>query len=395
MKYFLSALGIICPLGKNKEEVFTNLIAGSTSGVIPRDGFIPNKSVALGSVTSQLPKMPPALKSHDTRCNRLLLAAYLQIETEVQDAIKKYGKNRIAIIIGSGTSDIDEVQQAIDHCIQTNAKLPPLDDSSLEIASPSQFLAECTGLSNISYTVSTACTSSAKAFIAAQNLLNLGLCDAVLVGGADNLCKLTVNGFYALESISEKVCNPFSKNRNGITLGEGAAIFLMTKEQSEIALLGAGESSDAYHKTSPDPQGKGALSAMQKALQQAALNPDDVDYLNLHGTGTILNDSMESLAVATLSDKIYCSSTKPLTGHTLGSAGVIEIALCWLLLSPLNHDNYLPPHIWDGEADESLAKLNFVEKNKKLQKLSICMSNSFAFGGSNASLIIGKACTKA
>jgi 3-oxoacyl-[acyl-carrier-protein] synthase-1 len=387
-QFFLPCMGIVCALGENKDAVFANMVIGSTDGVIAHYDFIPHKSVKLATILSDLPEIPSKLKIHNTRCNQILLAAYLQIESEVQEAIKKYGKNRIAIILGSGTSGIDEVQRAVDE----DSELPRLDYNALEIASPSQFLAEYTGLTNISYTVSTACTSSAKAFVSAQNLLNLGFCDAVIVGGSDNLCKLTVNGFYALESVSTEICNPFSKNRNGITIGEGAAIFLMTKEKSEIALLGAGESSDAYHKTSPDPQGNGAMAAINKALNQADLSPSDIDYVNLHGTATILNDNMESCVMAKLFADTYSSSTKPMTGHTLGSAGVIELALCWLVLSKLNEKNLLPPHIWDGQYDESLEKLRFVEKGNNIapKKLKICMSNSFAFGGSNSSLILGR-----
>ena len=391
LNFFLPALGIVCPLGNNKNTVFYNLILGNTDGVVSRDNLIPNTVVKLGVVSSQLPKIPARLNIYNTRCNRLLLAAYLQIQDEVKTAIEKYGKSRIAVIVGSGTSDIDEIQKGVEKYLTDNVFPESFTNNNFDIASQSQFLSKYIGLTGINYTVSTACTSSAKAFVSAQNLLNMGFCDAVIVAGSDSLCKLTVNGFYALESISEKNCNPFSKNRDGIVLGEGSAIFLMTKEKSDIALLGIGESSDAYHKTSPDPTGNGAFTAMENALIQADIKVEDIDYINLHGTGTILNDSMESIAVTSLfPNKPYCSSTKPLTGHTLGSASIIEIALCWLLLSELNCNNLLPPHIWDRMIDNSIEKLNLLKKDTSLKEISICMSNSFAFGGSNASLIIGK-----
>lgn len=392
-KFFLSALGIVCPLGSSKEEVFANLIEGNTKNIIARENFILGKKIKLGSVVSDLAQIPSEFPSYDIRCNQLLLTAYLQIKTEADAAIKKYGHNRVGVIIGSGTSGIDEGQQAVEHCVKHGQYPQNFDYNFLEMGAPAKFLAEYLGLKSIFYTVSTACSSSAKAFASAANLINLGLCDAVLVGGSDTLCKLTVSGFSSLEAVSEDICNPLSRNRSGITLGEGAALFLMTKEPSDIALLGVGESSDAYHITSPDPEGKGATLAMKNALREANLKPEDVDYINLHGTATELNDQMESLAVHSLfRDKVYCSSTKPLTGHTLGSAGAIEAGLCWLLLSQLNKNQELPPHLWDGEVDPTLAKLKLVEKNHKvdLKRLSVCLSNSFAFGGSNATVILGK-----
>ena len=390
-KLFLSALGIASSLGFSKKEVFDNLLKGSLKNVIWRDNIIADKKVKLATVINELPEIPEQFKFCNTRCNRLLLASYLQIKDEVQEMIKKYGKDRIAVIIGSSTSGIEESQSGIESYLK-NGKYPnDFDYTLLEMGSPAKFLANFLGLEGIFYTVSTACSSGAKAFVSARNMINLNLCDAVLVGGSDSLCQLTVAGFNALESVSDNICNPFSVNRNGITLGEGSALFLLSKEVSEIELLGVGESSDAYHTTSPDLEGKGAVIAIEAALKEADLKCEDIDYINLHGTGTKLNDQMESMVVNNLfGDKVYCSSTKPLTGHTLGSSGIIEIGLCWLLLQKFNENKNLPPHIWDGEFDLNLPKLNLVKMNDKADKLSICLSNSFAFGGSNASVIIGK-----
>ncbi len=391
-KVYLSALGIVCALGSSKEEVFQNLVNGNNSSFVDRVDFSSEKIFKVASPEAVLPEIPTSLSAYNTRCNRLLLQAYNQIENQVQNAIHKYGKTRIAVIIGSCTSGIDEGQRAIQNYLEENDYPPDFDYRFLEMASPSEFLAKYIGLQNIFYTISTACSSSAKVFSSAKNLINLGICDAVLVGGSDSLCKLTVNGFSSLQAVTETICNPFSKNRSGITLGEGAALFLMTKDQSNIALLGSGESSDAYHTTAPDPDGNGAYLAMQLALQDAKLTAEDIDYLNLHGTGTEANDLMESRAVhKVFKDKVACSSTKPLTGHTLGSAGAIELGLCWLLLSELNKSNYLAPHLWDEQFDDELSPLNLVNKsqNHNSHKVSTCMSNSFAFGGSNISLILG------
>jgi 3-oxoacyl-[acyl-carrier-protein] synthase-1 len=243
--------------------------------------------------------------------------------------------------------------------------------------------------------ISTACTSSARALLSARRLLDMNLCDAVLCGGVDSLCKLTLNGFSSLEAVSNQRCNPFSINRSGINIGEAAVVFLMTREASgdhRIALLGAGASSDAHHISAPEPSGRGAQQAMQKALDNAKLHASDINYLNLHGTATQHNDAMESLAVnALFPEGVPCSSTKPLTGHTLGAAGALEAAFCWLALSPENRDRQLPPHVWDGQADTGLPALRWVTPGDTLQQNSSrrLMSNSFAFGGNNVSLIIG------
>ena len=232
--------------------------------------------------------------------------------------------------------------------------------SRQEIAAPASFLADWLGLSGPAYCQSTACTSSGRALLAAQRLLRMGLCDAVLCGGVDSLCKLTLNGFASLEAVSDERCNPFSANRHGINIGEAAALFLMTRAEQGpgIGLLGGGATSDAHHISAPHPEGLGARQAMSKALSAAGLAAEQIGYLNLHGTATTHNDAMESLAVDALFPAgVPCSSSKPLTGHTLGAAGALEAAFCWLTLSDYNTANRLPPHVWDGVADTQLPRL--------------------------------------
>jgi 3-oxoacyl-[acyl-carrier-protein] synthase-1 len=214
----------------------------------------------------------------------------------------------------------------------------------------------------------------------------------VLCGGVDTLCRLAINGFHALEAIDMQRCDPFSKHRRGINIGEAAVLFLMTREAGPVQLFGGGASSDAYHMSSPDPQGTGAQKAMQDALRNAGLAAAQIDYINLHGTATEHNDSMESLAVtATVGQHVPCSSTKSLTGHTLAAAGALEAAFCWLSLSDDRAERRLPPHVWDGEADPALPPLAFVQVGDHLPAGSrrYLMSNSFAFGGNNSSLILG------
>ncbi len=252
-----------------------------------------------------------------------------------------------------------------------------------------QFVRLRSGAQGPAWTLSTACSSSAKALASAARLLRAGVVDAVIAGGSDSLCRFTVAGFSALESVSALRCNPFSQHRSGINIGEGAALFLLTREIGPVVLAGWGESSDAHHMSAPDPQGQGAIDALQQALKRADWSPADVDYVNLHGTATDHNDAMESLAVSeVLGTGVPASSTKPLTGHTLGASGAIEAALCWMMLAE-NPLQRLPPHWWDGAVDEALPALSLVAPGTCLARpLRRILSNSFAFGGSNAVLAL-------
>ena len=237
-------------------------------------------------------------------------------------------------------------------------------------------------------------TGGIAPIVTARNLLRLCLCDAVITGGADSLCKLTLNGFASLESATASLCNPMSRNRCGINVGEAAALFVLRREHSDVALLGAGASSDAYHISSPDPSGRGAEAAMREAFRDASLDPlTGLGYLNLHATATPKNDEMESLATARVfPGGVPCSGTKPLTGHTLGASAATELAFCWLTLHPgWNPGRRLPPHRWDEEADPALPSLRLTDSDSRLEGPGLCMSNAFAFGGNNLSLLIGAA----
>jgi 3-oxoacyl-[acyl-carrier-protein] synthase I len=224
-------------------------------------------------------------------------------------------------------------------------------------------------------------------------LIRVGFCDAALVGGADAICGLTLNGFHALQALSPRPCNPFSVNRRGTNIGEGAALFLLEPAHGAVALLGAGESSDAYHVSAPDPSGAGARLAMERALAAARLPAEAIGYVNLHGTATPLNDAMEGKAVAGLFGAATpCGSTKGMTGHTLGAAGAIEAAFLWLALDPAFGNGLLPPHVWDGMPDPDIPALGIVGLGARLPaggRIAM-LSNSFAFGGSNVSLVLGR-----
>jgi 3-oxoacyl-[acyl-carrier-protein] synthase-1 len=253
-------------------------------------------------------------------------------------------------------------------------------------------LAACLNISGPVYTLSTACSSSGKAFASARRLLNLGLCDAVIVGGADSLCRLTLDGFAALESISTGYCKPFGLHRDGINIGEAASLFVLSRQPGPVQLLGIGASSDAYHFSAPDPAGTAVVRAMQQALADAGKTPDQIDYLNLHGTATVLNDAMESKAVNTVfGSQLPVSSSKGMTGHTLGAAAALELGFCWLLLGD-NETGALIPNINDDEPDTGLAPLNLIQRGAILgRRINVCQSNSFAFGGNNLSIVVARA----
>ncbi|MDH2080756.1 beta-ketoacyl-[acyl-carrier-protein] synthase family protein [Pseudomonas atacamensis] len=397
MTAYLNALGVICALGRDKSEVARNLFAGDCSGMRRESGWVAERELPVASVHGELAPIPVELIEHSSRNNQLLLEAALQVRDDVDRAIRAYGRERIGVVLGTSTSGIDEASRGLAHYIREQQFPPAYDYRQQELGAPANFLAEWLQLSGPAYVISTACTSSARALMSAQRLLDLGLCDAVLCGGVDSLCKLTLNGFSSLEAVSDERCNPFSANRKGINIGEAAVLFVMSKQRGEgpgIALLGTGASSDAHHISAPEPSGRGALQAMQKALGRAQLQAAQINYLNLHGTATAHNDAMESLAVAALfPEGVACSSTKPLTGHTLGAAGALEAAFCWLSLSAENPEQALPPHIWDGQADPALPPLKWVTASERLTSIAprYLMSNSFAFGGNNVSLIIGDA----
>lgn len=392
-KLYLNDVGIANPLGCGKEDMAGALFKGSRSGLIECHDLIPGRSVRAGRLDFSLPLVPDRLLRWDCRNNRLALAALRQIEEAVWNAARRFGKDRIAVVMGTSTSGISDGEEALAYRLRHGTWPNEFRYSRQEIGNTAEFTAEYFGLSGPAYTVATACSSSAKVFGSAVRLINAGICDAALVGGVDTLCRLTMNGFASLEAVADGYCNPFSRNRDGINIGEGAAIFVITREPAPVALLGIGKSSDAYHITAPDPEGAGALTAMQAALDAAQRHVPDIDYINLHGTGTRLNDLVEGRVVAALfGSNVPCSSTKGMTGHMLGAAGANEAALLWLALQLDYSGGALPPHVWDGEADPEIPALDLVETGRSLAcgPRSAMLSNSFGFGGSNATLVLGR-----
>lgn len=321
------------------------------------------------------------------------------IADEIDTVRKRYGAKRMAVCIGSCDNGSEASFEAHKVLLETG-KMPVgytlKAQGAGEIASYVAALckAEWGALS-----FATACSSSSTAIMRGAQLLLAGEADAVIAGGIDLASGIALLGFDSLKALSPYKSNPFSINRCGITLGDGAALFVMTRERCgaqenvpDVVLAGMGESTDAHHMTSPDETGEYAALAMTAALNDAMLSATDVDYVNLHGTGTSQNDAMESRAMQKVFGErtVLCSSTKSVTGHTLGAAGAVEAAVCYAVLMMNGEQEMIqfPAQAWDGEEDDRLPHLHFVEKGKMYKTPGVCMTNTFAFGGMNASMIL-------
>ena len=385
---YLSAVGMVNALGNSADEIAANLTAGVAPGMRRRAGWLQGvPDAVLGGVEGELPSIPDHLSAHRSRNNQLLLAALAQIQPAVDAAIARVGHDRVAVVLGTSTSGLDEGDAYV-RLSQNGEHSPQWQYPQQELGDPSRFLASWLELDGPAYTLSTACSSSARALISGCRLINAGLVDVAIVGGADSLSRMPVNGFNSLESLSPTQCEPFGRDRRGITIGEAAALMVLTREPGEIALLGAGESSDAYHISAPHPQGEGAIRAITQALNEAGMTADDIGYINLHGTATPLNDRIEAQVIHDLfGERVPCSSTKHLTGHTLGAAGITEAALSWLILT---RNLPLPSQDFSRYAqDDTLPACGLLHAPAPLKK-PVILSNSFAFGGNNASLLLGR-----
>ncbi|PKI13869.1 beta-ketoacyl-[acyl-carrier-protein] synthase family protein [Colwellia sp. 12G3] len=396
---YINDFALVNALGSDKETIKSKLLAGSQSGLSCVENLLLEGPITVADVTESLPDLSDKPKHLQSRNNQLAALALNQIKAQAQALIERLGADRVAIIVGTSTSGISEGEQAM-QVLQQQGEFPEhYDYRQQEIYNLAEFISEELATTGICLTISTACSSSAKAFKTASEIIDAGMADAAIVGGVDTLCGMTVNGFYALNSTASGTCQPSSANRDGINIGEAAALAILTKDEASsshsVRLLGVGESSDAHHMSAPHPEGEGAIVAMQSALAEAGIKASDVDYINLHGTATPKNDAMEAAAVAHVFGKeIPCSSSKGLIGHTLGAAGATEVGLCWLLLCQEGDDegNYsYAPQVWDHVIDESMPALKLVAiGDKKTSPIRCCLSNSFAFGGNNVSVLIGR-----
>lgn len=368
--FVLSDLGLVSALGNGLAATAEALKRGETSGLVPLENVLPEGDATYFGFARGVEGLNGVENATGKpRVVALLDAALAQLAEPLAELKATIPAERLGVVLGTSNGTMEEYT--------TNPGV-------IDMSYPAIYLARQIGAKGPAWVVSTACSSSGKVFASARRLLQDGICEAVIVGGADAFTRVVVNGFNALEAVSPRLTRPLAADRDGINLGEGAALFIMRRGTSGVELAGVGESSDAYHLTAPDPEGRGAERAMNAALAEAGMKPEEVDYLNLHGTGTTYNDAMECAAVKRVfGEKICCSSTKPLTGHTLGAAGAVEAALCWIALRGISP---VPPHRVEP-VDTEMAPFDLPRVGDTRQ-IHSALSNSFAFGGSNAAVLL-------
>ena len=402
-KIYLSEPGLICCAGRNKDELYRSCITGNKSGMITRElnagGNFPTGQIPCQEIPPvELPVQPMAYTNVSyttgTRIIRIIDKALEQMRPNIEKAIAEYGHEKIGVCLGSCDNGSEGYLLAHREFF-IGGSFPK--DYRLNFQSASfyaEYIALKFGIKGLVFMVATACASGASAIMKGAELIRSGYCSAVIAGGADVVSETVLMGFHSLEAVSSSPTNPLSKNRKGINLGEGAAFFLLDSDANTggIELLGAGESADAWHMTAPGPDGTGPAKAMKAAIMEAKIGPSQIGYVNLHGTGTDLNDKAEAFALSAVFGETLpkVSSTKPILGHTLGAAGALEAAVCWMVLK---EQKGLPVHCWDGDRDEEFPSLPVVSLSGPEQpapaRTSICMTNSFAFGGCNVSLVLG------
>jgi 3-oxoacyl-[acyl-carrier-protein] synthase I len=395
MTVFIQDFGVISCAGVGVDSFYRHLL-NHDQRLFSQSRQLSSGSVRqVGKVNEDFPGFPINLGAFYSRTNHLVYAALLQISEAIKEVKDKYAPERIGVVMGTCTSGSTEIDRSRAY-EKEYGQLPDGYDYSVEFMdNTANFVKHYLQSGGPAVSVSTACTSSGKALAMAKRYLENNMLDAVIVGGADSYALAPLNGFESLASLSEQYCTPFGANRDGINIGEGAAIFVLTREPSALAIVGTGESSDAYHMSSPDPEATGAELAVRQALREAQLEPDDIGYINLHGTGTVANDAMESLLVnRVFGEHTPCSSTKNITGHTLGAASAIELAACAAMLkkgdSGADGQAFeLIPQYADYAIDEELAPINLV-KDRGTTSKPFFLSTSYAFGGSNCCLIIAR-----
>jgi len=380
---------LTCAIGSGLDAVRKS-ITDNRTGLSNEAWFDCELDTWLGRVQeldSAHPELPPEWQS---RNNRLAHAGVRQDEfsQHVAAAIERFGAGRIGLAVGTSTSSIGRSEQGYRH-LDENSRFPP-EFRQREVHNPhapGAFLQQLLGIDGPASTISTACSSSAKVFATAARWLELNICDAVVVGGVDSLCQSVIYGFNSLQLIANDLCKPFDRHRSGINLGEAAGFALLSREpldDSGIRLLGYGESSDAHHMSSPHPEGLGAELAMQAAIKRSELEFKQLGYVNLHGTGTRVNDSIESrICLKLLAADTLVSSTKGWTGHTLGAAGICEAILTINALC----SGVLPGNINTSDPLAEISSQLLLETTTR--QIRYAMSNSFGFGGNNCSLVFG------
>jgi 3-oxoacyl-[acyl-carrier-protein] synthase I len=390
----LSHCAIVTAVGAGLDATLGALRA-NRSGLRPRefDGALSTWVGEIAALDSF--RLEGEFAAFDCRNNRLAALAMAQdgMAEAVAAARAKYGARRIGLFLGTSTSGLQQTEMCYQRRDPASGALPP-DFHYAETHNTfalAAFLAHALQLTGPAIVASAACATTAKVFGNAARMIAAGLCDAALVGGADTLCATTLYGFRSLGLVSSGPCRPFDAARDGISIGEGAGFVLLEKPRGQtdsdaVLLLGIGESSDAYHMSSPDPEGGGAKLAMERALAAARLAPRDIDYVNLHGTATRMGDAAEDRAIVDLfGTAMPCSSTKGHTGHTLGAGGIVEAIISALAI----RHGVLPGSPNTVELDPELRSRYGVSSSQA--RIDRVVSNSFGFGGSNCSLVLGRA----
>ncbi len=382
----VTGYSLCTPLGVERDAVISQLRDGR-SGLTPPPFDLPFDTV-VGRVRAPLGELPQRLAAWDTRPARMAATLAASLEPALFRARQRWPAGRMGILLGTSTAGAEATESAYRYFVE-HGQLPEHYDFSKQhtYGAVLHVVRELTGFTGPAWMISTTCTSSAKPLASALRLVQCGVLDAALVGGIDTLCAMTLTGFHSLGALSPSPCRPFSEVRDGINIGEGGAFLLLERAGEARALLEAvGESSDAYHISAPHPEGAGAQSAMERALQAASVQASEVDHINAHGTATPLNDIAESKAIKRVfGDQVPVTSTKSYTGHALGGAGATEAALSILALE----EGFVPATLGADPLDPRIA-IHVVRQRLDL-KLGRVMSNSFAFGGNNVCVLLRSA----
>jgi 3-oxoacyl-[acyl-carrier-protein] synthase-1 len=394
MPLYLTAATIVTALGHGEAATLQALRTGRT-GLTSCDFADTPRTGHIGRVAGlEAWRLEAAAAAFQCRNNALADMALHDdaFRAAAADLVRRHGAERIATVIGTSTSGILAAEDAYRSRDPATGALPAdfSYDHSYDLFSVSRFVRQMLGLRGPALTVSTACASSARAFIDAHELIAAGFADAAVVGGTDSLCRLTLHGFAALDLISPNPCRPCDATRDGISIGEAAGFVLLERAPrvaGGVALLGYGASSDGYHISSPRPDGAGAARAMRAALQSAGLTTADIDYINLHGTGTRANDAMEDAAITSVFGPATppCSSTKGFTGHTMGSCGIVEAVIAKICIE----NDFMPASCGLAKIDPGFG-MRVLEAGQDTPVRHV-LSNAFGFGGINCSLLIGAA----
>ena len=396
----VTAIGIISALGTGKNAHISRLRTGQSSvNLATHLRSIHASEFVLGEINKSNDELSreldiPTGDNGYTRTTLLSLAAMKDLLEHTDISLLQ--KEPFAFINANtvgGMSKIEDIY--MDLISPGTAEENKKYINSLDCAESTESVAAHYGLKPLMATISTACSSSSNSFILGARMIKQGLVKRAVCGGGDALSRFTLNGFNSLKNVDKNICKPFDQNRNGLNLGEAAAFCLLESESAAIerganiiaVLSGYANTNDAYHPTAPSPTGAGACHTMQLALDMAKLKPEEIGYINGHGTATQNNDLSEGKAIQTLFGvkPPYFSSTKPFTGHTLAAAGVIEAIFCmWAMQEKIVYPNL---NFTTKMEELDIAPVTSLIENADLQHV---LSNSFGFGGSNVSLIFSK-----